>query len=123
MDRRKIILAFIALAAVSVMPNIQAVRSTKDVVTSISRNRRKKSHDLKPGDIYTAEPDTAVNLPFNPTNGDQVHITIGTESLKKPCLVEFYDTKIAGNKEPLILDTLAIIKLTYNSASNNWRLG
>lgn len=122
MNRRKIVIAFIAVTAVSFLPNIQVFRSTNSQVV-IARNMRKRSHDLKVGDIYAAEEDTAINLPFNPQDGDFVYITIRSDSVENPALIEFYDTKIAGQREPLILDSLANIKLTYNSATNNWRLG
>lgn len=123
MDRRKLIVAFIAVASVSFVPNIQPFQSSNSTRVVLARNKRKKSHNLNAGDIYDAEAETAINLPFNPQNGDFVYITIRSDSLEYPALIDFFDAKIAGQREPLILDTLANIKLTYHSATNNWRLG
>ena len=123
MDRRKIVIAFIAVAAVSFMPNIQAFRSANSTRITLARNKRKKTHTMETGEVYDVEEDTAINLPFTPKDGDFVYLTIRSDSLEIPALIEYFETKIAGQREPLILDTLANIKLTYHSATNNWRLG
>ena len=123
MDRRKLVIAFLAVAAVSFMPNIQVFRSANPPRVTLARNKRKKSHNMESGEIYDVEEDTAINLPFTPKDGDFVYLTIRSDSLEKPALIDFYESKIAGQREPLILDTLANIKLTFHSATNNWRLG
>lgn len=122
MNRRKILIAFLALTAVSFLPNIQTVQSTNSIITSISRNKRKNSKTLEAGDVYEAEADYAINLPFNPKDGDTVYIVITSESLKKPALINYYEQKIVGFKEPVLLNTLGNIRLTYRSATNNWHL-
>lgn len=123
MNRRKILMAFIAVATVSFLPNIQTVQSTKSVISTVSRNKRKNTKNVEAGDIVEAEADTALNLPFHPQDGDQVYIAISAESLSKPCLINFYEHKIVGFKEPVILNSIANIRLTFRSATNNWHLG
>lgn len=119
MNRRKLILTFIAVAAVSVLPNTQLFRSSVGEVAPISRERKKKRvKELKSGDAYTTESDTIIHLPFRPNDQDYVKILVQQEST-----IEFFENRILGRSEPLRLDTLAIIKLTFHSATNNWRLG
>ena len=78
---------------------------------------------MEAGEVYHVEEDTSINLPFEPKDGDFVYLTIRADSLEIPALIDYYETKIMGQREPLILDTLANIKLTYHAATNNWRLG
>lgn len=118
MNRRKLLLTCLAIAAVSMVPNIQALKSVNRPVTAIARRKdNKNSKQLQPGDSYTTEEDTNIILPFNPQDGDYVRIAVTNRST-----IEYFENRIVGRNEELILDTLAIIKLTYNAATNDWQL-
>jgi len=118
MNRRKLLFTCLAIAAVSMVPNIQALKSTNRLQTAISRKRDNKNlKHLQTGETYSTEEDTEIVLPFNPQHGDYVRIAVTQKSK-----IEYFENRILGRSEALILDTLAIIKLTYNAANNDWQL-
>lgn len=118
MNRRELLYSIIAVAVISVMPNTQAFNSNIDQIVPVKKFRRKKKiKTLRNGEVYSTEEDTLIELPFRPKDNDHVHIIVRNSSV-----IEYYENCILGKPEPLRLDTLAIIKLTYNSDSNNWHL-
>ena len=77
---------------------------------------------VKAGDIVLAKSGTCLRLPSQPKNGDSVHIIIDSTALEHPCSVVSLKEKVAGDREPLILDSLANIKLIYRKETKNWVL-
>lgn len=77
---------------------------------------------LKAGDVVIAESDTYLRLPKNPKDGDSVQIVVENSTLESPCIVQYESTSIAGDREPLILDSTANFKLIFRQLTQNWEL-
>jgi hypothetical protein len=122
--RRNFVVTILAITALTVLPSTGAISST--LLGSDTRPRsleRKKLKKLKSGDICLAEPDALISLPSHPRDGDFVHIAVDGSSLNKPSIITSSKAKIVGEEESLELDSLAILKLTFNAATNNWQIG
>lgn len=81
-----------------------------------------KSIDVKAGDVVIAEQATCLNLPLKPKNGDMVQIIIENSTLERPCYIQSKKASVAGDREPLVLDSIANIKLIYQSNTKDWVL-
>jgi hypothetical protein len=123
MKRRDFIVAFMAVTALAAIPGTKAISSTYNPQTPIIKTRdRRKTKNLKPGAVQVAEPDSVINLPEDARHGDQIHIVVEANSLKKPSFLACKNAKIDGDMAELELDSLAILHLTFNAAKNNWQL-
>lgn len=120
MNRRKVLLAFITIAAVSILPNPQSFHRHLEFDSRQTTRKRKNIRNLKIGGIYLAEADGLFYLPSNPSDGDFVHIVVDNKSVLDPCTLNGNGVKVLGYKESLSLDSLANIKLTYRAATKNW---
>ena len=78
---------------------------------------------LKAGEIFVAEPGMKLGLPAKPQEGDTIQIVIDTASVENPSIVSYQGVSILEDHEPLILDSLGNIKLTYRQDKKNWELG
>lgn len=115
MDRRVFITTFMAAIAYSHV-------ASSGVISGSSLLLQPKTLPLKPGDIILAKSHMHLSLPENPKHGDYVQIIVDNTSLKQPCIIDFHSVAIAGDKEPLILNSMANFKLVFNARSNNWTL-
>ena len=101
---------------------ISSPKVLSSVVTNLKQSTLKNGLQLKAGDIYIAQAGKVVALPTNPVNGDQLHVVVDTSSVLKPCRLEAMGAKVAGDRNGLVLDTLANIRLTYDANTRDWRL-
>jgi hypothetical protein len=83
---------------------------------------KKKIH-LESNQFYLAKESTLFHLPKEPKHGDFLQIAVDQKSLERPCVLVSDMARIVGEKEPLVLDSLAIFKLRYDSLTNNWKIG
>lgn len=111
MDRRKFLIAPIALMG---LPSVEA-----KIVDSV-----KALNDIQLGEdnAYLAQPGATFIMPGNPKHGDKIRIVVDQKSLSNPCQIKDSKHKIAGANEPLILDSLAIFSMTFDSENKNWML-
>lgn len=77
---------------------------------------------LKAGDVILAESNACLQLPKDPKDGDTVQIVVENTTLDQPCQIVYETTAIAGDREPLILDSTANFKLVFRNSSQNWEL-
>lgn len=77
---------------------------------------------LKSGELFIAQAGKTFQMPLNPSNGDEIFIIVDTTSVLDPCLIKANGATLMGDHEPLVLDTLANIKLKYNAESKDWLL-
>jgi hypothetical protein len=76
---------------------------------------------LKSNAYYIAEAGKEILLPKKRIYlGDKVTIAVTADSLLKNCSIKYEDTPIAGDKENLNLDMLAIFQLEYRGKENGW---
>lgn len=112
MQRRTFLSSLIATAGFTGVPGFK----------QLSNFLRPKTIQLKPGDIVIAESGTYLSLPKTPKNDDFVQIIVENTTLHKPCTINNDSAIIAGDREPLILDSIANFKLVYKSKQNEWVL-
>lgn len=62
-------------------------------------------------------------LPQNPKKGETVYFHIPQKSLRFPSRIKYTNHTIAGEKDDLILDSLANISLCFKSEKLGWVLG
>lgn len=77
---------------------------------------------LKAGELFIAQAGKMFQMPVNPSNGDEVYIIVDTTSVLEPCEIKANGATVMGDDGPLILDTLANIKLRYDAQSKDWSL-
>lgn len=82
----------------------------------------KTAKELAKNNAIIVEPNTIYQMPKNPKHGDYVQLVVDQTSLHKPSsLTDAADARIINDREPLVLDSLAILKLTYDAKENNWK--
>jgi hypothetical protein len=64
----------------------------------------------------------SIELPLNPRLGQTLLISVPGESLSNPARLKFEKDYILGEREDLILDSLAIVKIQYNGPRSGWLL-
>lgn len=77
---------------------------------------------LNHGDVVIAESGTNLSLPLKPKEGDWVQIIVENSTLHRPCIIQNELASIAGDHEPLVLDSIANFKLVYKANLNEWVL-
>jgi hypothetical protein len=76
---------------------------------------------LKANTHHIAEAGKEILLPKKRVYiGDKVTIAVTGDSLKKDCRIKFEDAPIAGDKEDLELDMLAIFQLEFRGKEKGW---
>jgi hypothetical protein len=81
-----------------------------------------RNKQLKINGIYLASPSAFFLLPSDPKDGDSLRIIVDRNSLKLPCQLHSKMATIAGEKTDLALDSLAIVKMTYDSKNLDWKI-
>jgi len=109
MNRRKLLLSIFGLTGVVLF----------DLRTTYAECEDKY---LRSGDSHIVLPGEILKLPKHPGDQDFVHIVVEGKSLKNPASI-CSNHKIIGESDPLILDSMAIIKLVFHKTSGNWILG
>lgn len=118
MNRRSLILGAIAACGVFVTKRADASLSVSQKILSFGQLRR--SEELANNQASIIKPGTIYRMPTNPKHGDHVHIVVDQSSLLRPSVLQDSKNKIIDDKE-LILDCMAIFKLTYNSNEKTWK--
>tara|TARA_R110002072_G_scaffold64203_5_gene159731 strand:- start:70168 stop:70527 length:360 start_codon:yes stop_codon:yes gene_type:complete len=108
--RRVFVENFIKLSASSII-----LSSTFASSSLFNLRKTNKSCHLKRNDCLEVKPNQKISLPVNPVHGDSVFIAINGDSLDQPASIKYDGHPILGDKEDLILDSLANLKLTYKS--------
>jgi hypothetical protein len=121
MNRRACLMTLASAAVFVVGCNKLNILSTLPHLARYFQSSRKTKY-IQSGEIYIAEADTIVCMPKSARDGDIVHIVIDKNSLHSPCIVKYRSGKVAGAREPLVLDSLAILKFEYQSTPNDWRI-
>lgn len=73
------------------------------------------------GDHCIAGAGEVIQLPENPCDKDCVHVVVDKKSLSYPALLKSRHY-IMGDSEPLVLDSMAILKLEFHRSTGNWIL-
>lgn len=119
MNRRD--LFYRATAFLGILALEEASSGINFIFKACAINLGHKKVQLQPNTSYLAESNALFLLPKNPRDGDFVQIIVDQTSLPKPCVLKDMNAKIINDDEPLILDTMAIVKLTYESKTKNWK--
>jgi hypothetical protein len=80
----------------------------------------RRPRQLEPGDVYFARPGGVARVPARPQIGDQITVVVDGESLSDPAVIQFAGEKLLGLEEDLILDVLAICRLTFAGRERGW---
>lgn len=110
MDRRKLLISLGGLAGLTLIRVDSLFSATASEQTLVA------------GESYIAEAGSVLKLPALPQHKDSIHIVVDKNSLKSPATVYGLAASVAGDWEPLTLDSLAIFRLVYDKPSNNWIL-
>jgi len=81
---------------------------------------RRREFQIDSGGTYVARPGGVARLPEQPRPGDSVMIVVEQESLSSPAIISFTGERLVGTEEDLVLDCLAIFRLTYAGAETGW---
>lgn len=81
---------------------------------------RRGEFQIDSGGTYVARPEGVARLPEQPQPGDSVMIVVEQDSLSSPAIISFTGERLLGTEEDLILDCLAIFRLTYAGAETGW---
>jgi hypothetical protein len=81
---------------------------------------RRREFRIDSGGTYVARPGGVAHLPEQPRPGDSVTIVVEQESLSSPAIISFTGERLLGTEEDLVLDSLAIFRLTYAGAEAGW---
>ena len=81
---------------------------------------RRREFRIDSGGTYVARPGGVARLPEQPRPGDSVMIVVEQESLSSPAVISFTGEKLFGLEEDLVLDCLAVFRLTYAGARTGW---
>lgn len=94
-----------------------------DASQQLSTSSYSPAYYLSSGEVFIAKEGLTIKLPSHPKDEDFVCIAIDGTSLKNPSVLSTENALIAGDREPLELDSLGNIKLVYKTSTNNWTLG
>lgn len=99
------------LSSSSLFANIIFSKSKlTDKICSLSKN---SCHQVQQGQ--------QILLPSKPKDGDTIFLAIESSEIKKPAVIKYQGLPILGDREDLILDSIANIKLTFRTNSG-WQL-
>lgn len=74
------------------------------------------------GEAILVKPGMSYFLPATAKDGDYLQFIVDRESLKEPAIINNLAGTIAGEPDPLIMDSLAIFRLTYCEKTKDWKI-
>ncbi len=77
---------------------------------------------LEAGAVYSVSSGEWLAFPSAPKRGDRVALTISAQSLRPPAQVLYLDTPLLGEREHLLLDSLANVHFIFEGHKAGWRL-
>ena len=77
---------------------------------------------LKAGAVHTVSSGEWLTFPSAPKRGDRIALTIGARSLRPPAQILYLDTPLLGEREHLLLDSLANIHFFFGGQKAGWHL-
>ncbi len=118
MNRRKFLFSPIAIASLTLLAGVETDKRSKSFF------RKTLSREVNVGleSTYFVEAGKVYVLPVNARHGRKFRFVVDRNSLMNPARITHPTYTIAGDKDSLVLDTLAIFSIQYNNITNNLEL-